>query len=158
MQSVIIPLITLVQSSRKDWHRKDWHIFAFCSVHGIPSSWDSDSKTVNWWGWSWLLADCKLIEKGLQLSRNLHFGHLVVIFLQNLISAIDFLSENNPQVEVSATLTNAFSLLKITSSFHAAFPSASNSRQPNLFIFLDSEYHELFKNAFKRLGFDWDGG
>ena len=76
----------------------------------------------------------------------------------NLISAIDFLSENNPQVDVSATLTNAVLLLKITSSFQAAFPSASNSRQPNLLIVLDSESHELVKNAIKRLGFDWDGG
>ena len=79
-------------------------------------------------------------------------------FLQNLISAIYFSSENNPLVEVSATLTNAFLLLKITSSFQAAFPSASNSRQPNLLIVLDSESHELVKNAIKRLSFDWDGG
>ena len=72
----------------------------------------------------------------------------------NLISAIDFLSENNPQVDVSATLTNAVLLLKITSSFQAAFSSASNSRQPNQLIVLDSESNELVKNAIKRLGFD----
>ena len=101
-----------------------------------------------------MLADCKLIEKGLQFSRYFYFGHLVV--LQNLISAIDFLSENNPLVEVSATLTNAFLLLNITSGFQAAVPSGSNSRQPNLLIVLDSESHELV-NAIKRLGFDWDG-
>ena len=75
-------------------------------------------------------------------------------FLQNLISAIDFSVENNPQVEVSATLTNAFLLLKITSSFQAAFSSASNSRQPNLSIVLDPKSHELGKNAIKRLSFE----
>ena len=79
-------------------------------------------------------------------------------FLQNLISAIDFSSENNPLVEVLATLTNAFLLLKLTSSFQAAFQSASNSKQPNMLIFMGSESHELFKNAIKRLSFDWDGG
>ena len=99
-----------------------------------------------------------LLEKGLQFSRFLYFSHLVAIFLQNLISAIYFSSENNPLVEVSATLTNAFLLLKITSSFQAAFPSASNSRQPNLLIVLDSESHELVKNLIKKLGFDWEGG
>ena len=47
---------------------------------------------------------------------------------------------------------NAF--LKIASLFQ----SASNHDQPHQLTVLESESHELFKNAIKKLSFDWYGG
>jgi hypothetical protein len=49
-------------------------------------------------------------------------------------------------------------MLKSACNFQAALNQASNSQQPSLLTDLDPEFHELFKNTIKKLGFDWDGG
>ena len=70
-------------------------------------------------------------------------------FSQNLMSAINFSSENTSHIEVSASWINAFLMLKTACNFQAALNQASHSQQPNLLTDLDSAFHEFFKKSIK---------
>jgi len=64
------------------------------------------------------------------------------------------LDEFTPHIEVSASLMNAFLMLKIASSFQAAENHSCVTQRSLFLIDLESKFHELFKNAIKRLIFE----
>ena len=114
----------------------------------------SIKKSVRWCTQLWFAAAWKLLG----IFNISHFWPSSGHFLQKLLNAIDFSNENTPIAEVSASSINEFLVLKTACSFQAAANHSSVHQRTLFLIDLESKSHELFKNAIKRLIFEWHGG
>ena len=95
----------------------------------LKNSWNLDSKSIKKVDADGRYYGLQLLEKSLQFSWYIYFGHLVAIFPQ-FWYAQSISGKITPRRLVSGISMNAFLMLKIASSFQAAANHSSGHQRP----------------------------